>query len=71
MMTGQQIADEPLAHWRKLAQGMHARYVVADIAAAARFVTAIGEAADALAHYSRVSLGAGYVDIKQVSADAI
>jgi 4a-hydroxytetrahydrobiopterin dehydratase len=71
MLKGEQIAEAKLTDWRKLAQGLHARYVVADFRAGARFVAAVGEAGDALGHYPSVSLGDGYVDLKLVTADAI
>lgn len=71
MLAGEQIAAADLADWRKLAQGLHARYLVDDFAAAARFVVAIGEAGDALGHHPRVSIGNGYVDLEAVSDDAV
>ena len=57
MLKGEQIAEANLADWRKLAQGLHARYVVDDFGAGARFVAAVGEAGDALGHHPRVSIG--------------
>src|SRR5688572_9898800 len=71
MLKGEQIAEANLTDWRKLAQGLHARYVIDDFATAARFVTAVGEAGDALGHHPSVSIGKGYVDLKLVSDDAI
>jgi 4a-hydroxytetrahydrobiopterin dehydratase len=71
MLTGEQIAEANLPDWRKLAQGLHARYVVDDFGASARFVTAVGEAGDVLGHHPSVSIGQGYVDFKLVSDDAI
>src|SRR4249919_3342917 len=71
MLNGEQIAAARLTDWRKLAQGLHARYVVDDFGTGARFVVAVGEAGDALGHHPRVSIGAGYVDLKVVSDDAI
>jgi 4a-hydroxytetrahydrobiopterin dehydratase len=71
MLKGDEIAAAKLMDWRKLAQGLHARYVVADFGTGARFVTAVGEAGDALGHHPRVTIGEGYVDLKLVSADAI
>jgi 4a-hydroxytetrahydrobiopterin dehydratase len=71
MLMGAQIAEAKLTDWRKLAQGLHARYVVADFGTGARFVAAVGEAGDALGHHPSVSIGNGYVDLKLVSADAI
>jgi 4a-hydroxytetrahydrobiopterin dehydratase len=71
MLKGEEIAAANLTDWRKLAQGLHARYVVGDFGAGARFVVAVGEAGDALGHHPRVSIGKGYVDLTLVSDDAI
>lgn len=71
MLTGKEIAEADLTDWRKLAQGLHARYLVDDFGTGARFVTAVGEAGDALGHHPRASIGNGHVDLKLVSADAI
>jgi 4a-hydroxytetrahydrobiopterin dehydratase len=71
MLKGEQIAEAKLTDWRKLAQGLHARYLVDDFGTGARFVAAVGEAGDALGHHPRVSIGKGYVDLKLVSDDAI
>ena len=71
MLKGEQIAEADLTDWRKLAQGLHARYLIDEFSAGARFVAAVGEAGDALGHYPRVSLGSGYLDLKLVTADAI
>jgi 4a-hydroxytetrahydrobiopterin dehydratase len=71
MLMGEQIAEANLTDWRKLAQGLHARYLVDDFGAAARFVVAVGEAGDALGHHPRVSIGKGHVDLELVSADAV
>jgi len=71
MLVSAKIAEANLTEWRKLAQGLHARYLIADFSAGARFVAAVGEAGDALGHHPRVSMGNGYVDLKLVSADAI
>ncbi|SER77348.1 4a-hydroxytetrahydrobiopterin dehydratase [Pedococcus cremeus] len=71
MLRGKQIAEANLPDWRKLAQGLHARYLVDDFGAAVRFVAAVGEAGDALGHHPRVSIGKGYVDLELVTDDAI
>lgn len=71
MLTGEQIAEAKLTDWRKLAQGLHARYLVDDFSAGTRFVAAVGEAGDALGHYPRVSMGNGYVDLKLITDDAV
>ena len=71
MLMGDKIVEANLADWRKLAQGLHTRYVVDDFGAAARFVAAVGEAGDALGHHPIASIGKGYVDLKLISDDAI
>jgi 4a-hydroxytetrahydrobiopterin dehydratase len=71
MLTDEQIAEANLADWRKLGQGLHARYVVGGFDAAVRFVAAVGEAGDALGHHPRVTMSDGYVDLKLLSNDAV
>ncbi len=71
MLMGDEIADARLSDWRKLAQGLHARYVVDDFDTGARFLVAIGEAGDALGHHPRASIDTGHVDLKLVSDDAV
>jgi 4a-hydroxytetrahydrobiopterin dehydratase len=71
MLTGEEIAEAGLTDWRKLAQGLHARYRVGDFGTGARFVVAVGEAGDALGHHPSVAIGEGYVDLKLASADAV
>jgi 4a-hydroxytetrahydrobiopterin dehydratase len=71
MLTGEEIAEAELTDWRKLAQGLHARYLIDDFGTGARFISAVGEAGDALAHHPSASIGAGHVDLKLVSADAV
>jgi len=71
MLKGEKIAEAKLTDWRKLAQGLHARYLVGDFGAAARFVVAVGEAGDAIGHHPRVSIGNGYVDLKLITDKAI
>ncbi len=71
MLRGPQIAEAGLTDWRKLAQGLHARYVVDGFTTGARFVAAVAEAGDEVAHHPRVRLGSSYVDLELVSDDAI
>ncbi|WP_182112373.1 MULTISPECIES: VOC family protein [unclassified Actinotalea] len=71
MLANSEITAAGLTDWRKLAQGLHARYLVDDFGAAARFVAAVGEAGDALGHHPSVSIGSGHVDLKLVSDDAV
>ncbi len=71
MLTGEEIAAAGLTDWRKLAQGLHARYLVDGFGSGARFVVAVGEAGEALGHHPTVSMGSGHVDLKLASADAV
>lgn len=71
MLRGEQIAAAGLADWRKLAQGLHTRYLVADFGAGARFVGAVAAAGDDVGHHPRVVLAATHVDLELVTADAI
>lgn len=71
MLRGERIAAANLTDWRKLAQGLHARYLIDDFGAGARFVAAMGEAGDLLGHHPKVRLGKGYVDLELVSDDAV
>ncbi|MDO5741274.1 MAG: 4a-hydroxytetrahydrobiopterin dehydratase [Ornithinimicrobium sp.] len=59
MLTGEEITGAKLSDWRKLAQGLHARYLVDDFGVGARFVVAVGDAGDAIGHHPRVSIGNG------------
>lgn len=71
MLMGERLAEADLTDWRKLAQGLHARYVVDNFGTAARFVAAVGTAGDALGHHPRVAIGEGYVDLELVTDDAV
>jgi 4a-hydroxytetrahydrobiopterin dehydratase len=71
MLRLEQIEAANLTDWRKLGQGLHARYVTRDFAAGARFVTAVAAAGDALGHSPRATVGADHVDLKVISTDAV
>jgi 4a-hydroxytetrahydrobiopterin dehydratase len=71
MLSGEQIDEARLSDWRKLAQGLHARYVVADFAAGARLLTAVADIGEELGDHLRATVGDGYVDLKLISLDAI
>jgi 4a-hydroxytetrahydrobiopterin dehydratase len=71
MLHGAQIAEAGLGEWRKLAQGLHARYLVDGFGAAARFVASVAEGAEAVGHAPQVSIGSSHVDLKLVSDDAV
>ncbi|KQV63253.1 4a-hydroxytetrahydrobiopterin dehydratase [Nocardioides sp. Root122] len=71
MLRSAQIAEAGLTDWRKLAQGLHARYVTDGFAAGARFVAAVGEAGDEVGHHPRAAIGDRHVDLELVTAEAI
>jgi hypothetical protein len=45
---------DALTDWRKLGQGLHARFVIRDFGAGLRFFSAISEAGKAAGHYPEV-----------------
>jgi 4a-hydroxytetrahydrobiopterin dehydratase len=71
MLSGQQITAAGLPDWRKLGQGLHARFVPADFDAGVRFLAAINEASRDADHYPQVRMAATYVDLKLISDDAV
>jgi 4a-hydroxytetrahydrobiopterin dehydratase len=71
MLSGAQITAAGLPDWRKLGQGLHARFVIRDLRTGVRFLDAIGEAADEAGHSPEIRMGTGYVDLKLLSDDAI
>jgi len=71
MLSGEQITAAGLADWRKLGQGLHARFALPDFRAGVRFLSAIGEAGQAGGHHPQVRMGTGYIDLKLISDDAI
>lgn len=71
MMFPDAIAEANLTDWRKLAQGIHARYLVSDFNAGVQLITAIAAASTSAGHFPKVSMGDGYVDLKLISDDAI
>jgi 4a-hydroxytetrahydrobiopterin dehydratase len=62
-LSTQQILDAALADWRKLAQGLHARYRVPDFTAGAAFVAAVAAAAERAGHHPDLALSYGAVDV--------
>jgi 4a-hydroxytetrahydrobiopterin dehydratase len=62
-LTDQQIRDADLADWRKLAQALHARYLTADYVAAAGFVAAVAQTAEAGGHQPEARVSHGCVDV--------
>src|SRR4051812_17061018 len=71
MLGGEQITGAGLVDWRKLGQGLHALFVVADLRAGIRFLTDVGASADDMSDHLEVRMGTGYVDLKLISRDAV
>lgn len=71
MLSGEQISAAALSDWRKLGQGLHARFVIGDFRAGVGFLVAIGEAGAAVGHQPEVRMGTGHVDLKLLSDNAI
>ena len=62
-LSVQDILDADLADWRKLAQALHARYLVKDLRAGAAFVAAVAEAAQTSGHGPDLKLTQGVIDV--------
>lgn len=71
MLRSRDLADVDLPDWRKLAQGLHARFVLDDLVAAARFVTAVVDVAGPQGDHLRIRVQGGLVDLEAVSDDAV
>jgi 4a-hydroxytetrahydrobiopterin dehydratase len=71
MLSGEQITAAALAGWRKLGQGLHARFGIPNFRAGVRFLSSIGEAGEASGHYPEVRMSASCIDLKLLSDDAI
>lgn len=66
-LTNQQVYDAALHDWRKLAQGLHARFHTGDFATGTSFVSAVGEAAERAGHHPEVRLAPPWVELKLVT----
>jgi len=71
MLSDQQIADARLADWRKLGQGLHARFLPSSFPAGTRFLAALAELDDAIGDALQVRMDARFVDLKLISDDAV
>ncbi len=71
MLKTQAILDAELDDWRKLAQALHARFLVESFADGLRFVEAVGEASAEAGHHPEVRLGDTFVELKLISLDAV
>jgi 4a-hydroxytetrahydrobiopterin dehydratase len=69
MLSGEQITAAGLTDWRKLGQGLHARFRIGDFRAGVRLLAAVSEVGTA--DHVEVRMGKGYVDLKLISNDAI
>jgi 4a-hydroxytetrahydrobiopterin dehydratase len=71
MLSGQAIQDAGLEDWRKLAQALHACFLVESFADGLTFVGSVGEACAAVGHEPDVRLTGGFVDVRLLSPDAV
>jgi 4a-hydroxytetrahydrobiopterin dehydratase len=71
MLGDQQIADLGLVDWRKLGQGLHARFLPSSFTAAARFLVAVATVAEDVGHAPQVRMDPRFVDLKVISEDAV
>lgn len=62
-LSTQEILDARLGDWRKLAQALHARYLVPDLSAGAAFAAAVADAAEAVGHHPDLRMTRGVVDV--------
>ncbi len=65
-MTKSSTADivaADLSDWRKLAQGLHARFLISNFPIGAAFVGAVADAAESIDHHPDLRLSYGRVDI--------
>lgn len=71
MTSGREIREAGLGDWRKLAQGLHARFRIDDFGSGADFVAALGAVGDDVGRHLDVRLGDGFADLQLVSHDAV
>jgi 4a-hydroxytetrahydrobiopterin dehydratase len=71
MLGNDEILAADLADWRKLGQGLHARFTTDGFAAGARFVSLVSEAGQDAGHHPEVRMADVFVDMKMISHDAI
>ena len=62
-LNNHQILEAGLTDWRKLSQPLHARYLTPNLAAAANFVAAVAEVAEADSQHLDMRLAHGAVDL--------
>jgi 4a-hydroxytetrahydrobiopterin dehydratase len=67
MLPNKVILDAGLEDWRKLAQALHARFVIGSFADGVRFLQAVSEACAP----AELRLTSGFADVKLISADAV
>lgn len=69
-LTVDQILDASLTDWRRLAQGLHARYRTGDFRAGLALVDAAAAAAETANHHPDITLRYGSVEFRLLSHDA-
>ncbi|MDQ1604093.1 MAG: 4a-hydroxytetrahydrobiopterin dehydratase [Actinomycetota bacterium] len=71
MLGYDEIAAADLGDWRKLGQGLHARFVTDGFGAGARFVSAVADVGESAGHHPEIRMADTYVDLKLISHDAV
>jgi 4a-hydroxytetrahydrobiopterin dehydratase len=69
VLTGQQVAEQDLAGWAHLGNGLYTRIATPDFATGLALVNAIGEAAGSADNHPHVGLHNTHVDIALVNHD--
>ncbi len=62
-LSNGEIASAHLSDWRKLAQALHARYIVPDYRAVARFLADLADVVESQNHHPEIRVSYGVVDI--------
>ncbi len=62
-LSNDEIAKAGLSDWRKLAQALHARYVIPDYLTVTRFLTDVAVVAESRNHHPDIKINFGIVDI--------
>ncbi len=63
-LTDQQVLEAGLDDWRKLAQGLHARFITADFTSGAAFVEAIARVSREAGHHPEARVAPTWVELK-------
>ncbi len=71
MLSGRAIQEAGLKDWRKLAQALHACFLVESFADGLTFAKSVGEACAAVGHEPDVRVTGRFVDVRLLSPEAL